>query len=237
MNKDFFYKILLRVIKKIIPEKKQFTMRGALSRCVSRGMHIETVIDIGASDGRWSQACMDFYPNANYLLVEANNYHEERLKKKEKSLHNLGYIIAAAGEKEGTIYFDNSDPFGGLASESKIEGSVEVPVISIDQEVSRRMLKAPYLLKLDTHGFEVPILKGAEEVIKGANLIIIESYNFPVTESSLKYYELCQFMSDIGFFPIEIADLMLRGYDGALWQMDTFFAPSSSSEFKYTKFL
>ena len=44
-------------------------------------------------------------------------------------------------------------------------------------------------------------------------------------------------MSDIGFFPIEIADLMLRGYDGALWQMDTFFAPSSSSEFKYTKFL
>lgn len=237
MNINLFHKIFLRVISKIIPDKKQLTMRGALSRSVSRGTHIETVIDIGASDGRWSQACMEFYPNANYLLIEANNYHEEKLKDKANDLHNLDYTMAAAGEKEGLIYFDNSDPFGGLASEIKLEQSVEVPVISIDQEVSRRKLKAPYLLKLDTHGFEVPILKGAEEVIKGANLIIIESYNFPVTESSLKYYELCQFMSDIGFFPIEIVDLMLREYDGALWQMDTFFAPSSSSEFKYTKFL
>lgn len=211
-------------------------MRGALSRCVSRNTHVKTVIDIGASDGRWSQRCMEFYPNAHYLLVEANKFHEEKLKDKENTLHNLEYVLAAAGEEDGVIYFDNSDPFGGLASETEIEGSIEVPVISIDQEVSRRMLKAPYLLKLDTHGFEIPILKGAQEVIKGASLIIIESYNFQVSESSLKYYELCQYMTELGFSPVEIVDLMLRDYDGALWQMDTFFAPSSSSEFKYKKY-
>jgi FkbM family methyltransferase len=38
------------------------------------------VIDIGASDGRWSGVCAKHYPDAHYLLIEAQDLHEEALK-------------------------------------------------------------------------------------------------------------------------------------------------------------
>jgi FkbM family methyltransferase len=54
-----------------------------------------------------------------------------------------------------------------VASETKLDQNcIEVPVVSIDSELERRKLDGPYLLKLDIHGFEVPILKGAIETLK-----------------------------------------------------------------------
>ncbi len=35
------------------------------------------------------------------------------------------------------------------------------PAITIDDAVAHHGLVGPYLLKLDTHGFEVPIIEGA----------------------------------------------------------------------------
>ena len=52
------------------------TMRGAIRALAQRGYQINTVIDIGASDGRWSEDAMEFFPKAQYLLVEAQGFHE-----------------------------------------------------------------------------------------------------------------------------------------------------------------
>ena len=40
----------------------------------------------------------------------------------------------------------------------------------LDKEIQKRKLRPPYLLKLDTHGFEIPILEGAKEIISKAEL-------------------------------------------------------------------
>ena len=52
----------------------------ALWRVASRDLEIGTVIDIGASDGRWSEVCAKHYPDAHYLLIEAQDPHEAALK-------------------------------------------------------------------------------------------------------------------------------------------------------------
>jgi hypothetical protein len=39
-------------------------------------------------------------------------------------------------------------------------------VTTVDIEVAQRALLGPYLIKLDAHGFEVPILIGAQEALK-----------------------------------------------------------------------
>lgn len=36
----------------------ELTMEGALQRCTKRGLTVNSVIDVGASDGRWSRMCM-----------------------------------------------------------------------------------------------------------------------------------------------------------------------------------
>jgi FkbM family methyltransferase len=218
--------------KTILTTKNKFSMEEGFKRCLSRGLKIATVIDVGASDGRWSERLMKFYPDANYLLIEAQQGHLEGLKACKERNPKLDFVLAAAGRAEGKIYFDHNNLFGGLASDTPLDGNcIEVPVISVDEEVKKRKLQGPYLLKLDTHGYEIPILEGAKEMIQAAELVIIEVYNFQLTTDSLKFWEMCSYMEKLGFYPVELVDPMLRKHDEAFWQMDLFFIPSKSPIF------
>ncbi len=218
--------------KTIHAPKNKFSMEEGFKRCLKRGIKINTVIDIGASDGRWTEVCMKYYPDANYLLVEAQQDHLAGLNACKDRNSKIDFVLAAAGREEGTIYFENSNLFGGLASEIPLgDNCIKVPVISMDVEIGKRKLNGPYLLKLDTHGFEIPILEGAKEVIQAAELIIIEVYNFQLTSDSLKFWEMCSYMEKLGFSPVELVDLMLRKNDEAFWQMDIFFIRSNSPLF------
>jgi FkbM family methyltransferase len=236
--RKFGYKITKRINKPLVENiSETFTMKKALERCSKRGLNISTVIDVGASNSSWSRDCMKNYPKANYFLVEAQNEHEEGLLKFKNDFIKGDYLIAVAGNKEGKIFFDKSDLFGGIASNKKIdENYSEIPMISLDNEIKKRNLKPPYLLKLDTHGFEVPILEGAKDIIKNAELIIIETYNYKLTNDSLKYFELCVYMEKLGFSTIEMVDFMLREHDNSFWQMDTFFVPSDNKCFNYNEY-
>src|ERR1051326_9091564 len=57
------------------------TLDGALDRLRSRKIDVATVIDVGASDGRWSAELLRVYPRAQYLLIEANGVHEPALRR------------------------------------------------------------------------------------------------------------------------------------------------------------
>ena len=47
------------------------SMAGAVAAMVDRGHTFKTVIDVGASNGIWSEMVMKHYPDASYLLIEA----------------------------------------------------------------------------------------------------------------------------------------------------------------------
>jgi FkbM family methyltransferase len=214
-----------------------FTMEGGLFRCKQRGIVVNSVFDVGASDGRWSEICMRQYPEATYQLIEAQKPHEPKLEA-FKALHpNADFILAAASNTSGEVYFDDSDLMSGLASNEPIgAASKKLKAVAIDDLVRDRNLKPPYLVKLDTHGFEIPILEGARETLKQANLVIIETYNFKLRPGAPMYHEMVAYMASIGFSSIEVVDLMQRKRDGALWQMDTFFIPTTREEFKVVSF-
>jgi len=57
-----------------------FTMEAGLSRARARGIEIGTVIDVGASNGCWTELCLKFYPEAFFYLIEAQSLHEPALR-------------------------------------------------------------------------------------------------------------------------------------------------------------
>jgi FkbM family methyltransferase len=210
------------------------SMEAAIARSKNRGIEIATVIDVGASDGSWSELCLKHYPDAFYLLIEAQQIHEPQLMQFIKKHPKSDYLISAAGNTEGDIYFDAESAVGGLASPTPFEKHcIKVPVTTIDQIIIKKQLKPPYLIKLDTHGYEVPILEGTKDTLTKTNLIIIETYNFKLTQDSFLFYEMCDYMEKRGFLPIDMVDLMQRKHDQSLWQMDLFFLPSTRKEFDY----
>ncbi len=210
----------------------------ALRGLAARGHQIQTVIDVGASNGMWSDIARTVYPQAHYLLIEAQTLHEKALRDYCARHANTAYKIAAAGAKaEGSVYFEDGGPWGGAASESPTDqATLKIPVTSIDHEVLQRKLPAPYLIKLDTHGFEVPILQGAERTLKQAELVVIETYTFRLNDKALRWYEMCDFMRQRGFAPVDFSEPLWRSHDHAFWQMDLFFIPVASEEFQHNAY-
>jgi FkbM family methyltransferase len=210
---------------------------AALDRIVGRGMAINTVIDIGASNGMWSESVLPYFPGARYLLIEAQKTHEKNLQRFTKNRPNMEYVLKAAGEKSGTIFFDDAEAFSGQAvTERDRDDLIEVPVCSIDQEVAARSLPGPYLLKFDVHGFELPILQGAKQTLNDTSLLIMECYNFDIAPDSLLFYDMCRHLHELGFRVADISEPLWRPDDKVLWQMDIFFVRAQRPEFARTTY-
>jgi FkbM family methyltransferase len=203
----------------------------ALRRIAARGIELKTVIDIGASNGAWSEMAMKIFPDARYLLIEAQQVHEAGLKDFTARHTNAQYVLKAGGEKPGSIFFDAADPFAGQARSSAAPGLVEIPVTSVDHEVAERALPGPYLLKFDVHGFELPILRGAERIMAQTNLIVMECYNFKIADDMLLFPDMCLYMQQRGFRVADISEPLWRSRDKAFWQMDFFFVRADRPEF------
>jgi FkbM family methyltransferase len=196
---------------------------------------IKTVLDVGASNGCWSSECVKFYPESNYVLFEPQPVHNEALDLYSKKT-NVTIIKKAVGDNIGVTFFDAAEPFGGALSE--IDGSrmIQVPLTTIDCTIEELKIEGPYLIKLDTHGYERNILEGSFKTLKNTNALIIEVYNYEICKGSFLFWELCEYLSKRGFRPVYIVDILNREYDGSLWQMDVFFTRSEFDCFKYNAY-
>lgn len=200
------------------------------------GISVRTIIDVGASNGSWSARVMPFFDNVRVLLIEANPVHEAGLRRLCAD-GRCEYVLAAAGEKVGEIFFNMNEPLSGKAREELLdENDVRVQATSIDHEIASRRLQGPYLVKLDTHGFEVPILNGAKNTLAEAEVVIIEAYAFQLSPECLKFYDMCRYMAERGFEVFDICEPMWREKDNALWQLDIIFLKKSHPVFKDTSY-
>jgi len=181
---------------------------------------------------------MPYFPDARYLLIEAQEKaHGASLRRFKASHAGVEYELCAAGNREGEIFFDATDPFGGQASETPyLRNNIQVRVRTVDDLVRQHNMPGPYLLKLDTHGFEAAILEGARETMAQAGMLIIEAYNFTLCPGALRFYELCQFLEPRGFRCVDMFDLMIRPGDNALWQMDMVFLRSTHPVFQSSRY-
>jgi FkbM family methyltransferase len=203
-----------------------------LREIANRKHPISTVIDIGASNGSWSLNLLHHYPGAQYLLIEANRVHEPSLLEVCRLRSNFNYILAAAGPESGQVFFDGREPFGGQASVSPSPAHQDcLPMVSVSDAVREHSLSGPFLIKFDTHGFEVPILKGCEPILSQTEIVVMEVYNFKLCNDALLFDEMVALMRGYGFRCVDLFSLMHRPLDGLLWQMDLVFARCDRPEF------
>ena len=214
---------------------------NSLSRICDRGIDIKTVIDVGASDGQWSAKIQErFFTEANFFLIEGYDHWREALERRKASRKNFDYVVSAAGDEVGTIYYcERPDhPTGGHAYHRKIdERYKETTQTTIDFEVQKRELEGPFMVKLDCHGQEREILKGAAKTLEKTELLMVEVYNY-ADRGRMRFHELCEFAEDHGFRCVDLAEphFMEEGYsknaDLSLWAMDLFFVRADRPEFK-----
>jgi FkbM family methyltransferase len=229
--------MIMKSLKILGEDLDVVSLEGALERRQKATPQIGSVIDIGASDGRWSIVCHKYYPQASYFLIEAQQPHRPSLEALKKTMPTMEFVMAAAGDSTGEIYFDASDLLGGIASHQPFENNnIVVPCTTVDAEVSARKLKPPYLLKLDVHGFEIPILNGSAITLANTALIVMEVYNMQFTSENLRFHQMVTEMEARGFRVADLSEPVHRPSDHALFQFDLFFVPKNHSMFNQKGF-
>lgn len=219
------------------PVQMRTTMDKGLEWLAANAIQIGTVLDIGASNGCWTEKCRRFYPDAEYVLYEPQPVHSDALDDYAASRPRIKVVKEAVGATVGQTFFEASSPFGGaLASSGEAEHTIVVGMTTLDRSSEDLNSLGPFLVKLDTHGYELSILSGASKVLSQSAALIIEAYNYKITPEAPLFWELCSFLDERGFRPIDLVDVMHRKRDNSLWQMDLIFLRSDWQGFDYTSY-
>lgn len=145
-----------------------------------------TVVDVGANEGEFALAVKSALPSARIICVEPVLATFERLKNKVAQSHNIDVINAALGEENGSLeIYDYHDRNGSshaslyanvlteLHKASEIRTDI-VPVRKLDDIATGANLGDISLLKIDTEGHELAVLRGALALIRQQRLGMIQ---------------------------------------------------------------
>ena len=185
--------------------KNNETMR--LEEVKNLGINPNAILDIGAHTGQFYGWAKKVWPQSVIWMVESNEIHEGTLKNLTRN-NNDEYLIAALGDegREVTFYTRSDKPH--TEGNSYYQESNWWDIQHLIQENTMTLQKLDdifdddsvfELIKLDTQGSELDILKGGENLCKRASIIVLEVSYVEYNKGAPSSDEILDFMNDFGF--------------------------------------
>lgn len=176
----------------------------------AKRLDVATVFDVGVSGG--TPELYAAFPSSYYVLVEPLR---ENVPHLDAILERYAgeYVLAAAGARSGTATVNVEPRRHGMSSmlersEQTATGDHverrEVPVTTLDQIAAARRLRKPYGVKIDTEGFELEVVCGAEQVLRDAVFVITEVSTRKRFEGGYRSIDLIEEMRRHGFVPFDL---------------------------------
>lgn len=104
----------------------------------------------------------------------------------------------------------------------EVVGTSEVEVRTIDYLISNGLLPKPHILKIDTQGFELPVLQGSLSVLEHIVSIQLETQFKPMYKGQALFPEIKEFLEKHGFI---LRQLLVSGpYEGEFLEADAYFS-------------
>lgn len=192
-----------------------------------RGFLPKTIIDVGAYTGGWTSRVIDYYPNAKFIMCEAQPEKEDFLKKiKAKYPDQIDYHMGLLGsaEKENVPYYLMETGSSVLEENTDYDREItQLPMHTLDNIIRSKSLAQPCFLKLDVQGYEIEVLKGAQELLSKVDIILLEVSILEYNKGAPLIADILAFMNSSGFSVFDITDLKRTSGEHALFQADIFF--------------
>ena len=203
----------------------------------SLGFSATCIYDIGASNGCWTKAIAQAFPNAEFHLFEpladAFEPYQRGLAEITQSqiecrIHSFALGEVCKVDEIGVTV----DPSGSsLLVEHTSEyfpSSVHVQVLTLDEAITRFSLPFPQLIKMDTQGYELKILQGASKALEHVELIILESWlSRGYGAETPLLFEIAAWLAERKFFLLDFSGVY-RDDKGILIAQDCIFAKEPS---------
>lgn len=232
--KSSTYQSLLTSSQKQTGKSRTSEMLRSLERLKKIGIVPETIIDVGAAKGHWFQGAREVFPNVKGILVEPLAEQLEEMDPSLKMDENIKIINAVAGDTDSFVDFVLTDDLDGSGVYSADQGEVKrLPQIRLDQT---QPSQGAIILKLDTHGYEFPILDGAQNILDSIEAVVVEIYGFYVSPTAPLFHELSAKMMSLGYRFYDIVEVVRRTEDGAFWQADAVYVKDSHPVFQNNRY-
>lgn len=162
------------------------------------------IVDVGANTGQFAVAMVkagvdgvSFEPGPPTCTKL-----KERIAEQGKERGSVRAVCAAVGAKNGSIFFDmpkKAQSTSFRKSDVATKDSVEVPVTTLDNEVSDG--QSILLLKTDTQGFEMDVLSGAKRLLqnKVPRLLLVELSHYLLTKAGSSPVQVMELIAQYGY--------------------------------------
>ena len=213
MNKETYFKHIIN--KSIIVNSNNTPddtlMFNRLLKLKQKGYYPDTILDIGAYHGIWTNNMKKIYNDSKFYLFEAINYDElNRFLNTDINVYNVllndkienvnWYEMKNTGDsmfKEKTSAFINCNPI--------IRQSIDLNTHILQNNILQDSKNI--FIKIDCQGAEIPILKGASNILNKTDFIMLEIPFFGCyNEGVPNYLEHIIFMNNIGFIPYDMLE-------------------------------
>lgn len=136
-----------------------------------------------------------------------------------RSLPDVHVWNCGVGDQDGVQLFHESDKsvmssllMPGEACRDGVTRSYEVDVVSIDQFAVRNEIAFIHVLKSDTQGFDLEVLKGAHQLIKlqRIGLLYFEVNFCELYQGQPKVHEMFEFLENNGYSFVSFYEMKFR---------------------------
>lgn len=199
---------------------------------------VKTVFDVGANEGQFGNMLRQLGYGNKIISFEPLSKAWNNLK--ENSKNDAAWIVAkraALGNQEGTIEInvsENSQSSSILAMEKSHKSAApQSEYVSVEQteittldkfiELNNEVLSESMMLKIDTQGYEMNVLMGAERVLEKIKIVELELSFIELYTGQQLYKEMVEHMEKRQFVLWSVFPVFCDKDTGRMLQADAIF--------------
>lgn len=203
----------------------------ALRRLKDGGYSPDFVVDVGASDGIWSESVNSLFPAARFILAEALASQYERAGKRNAANRFANFELAeiAISNKPGKASLHvSSDLYNSsllhVGEAGKLAKTISIDVTTLDELAISRKIAGRGILKVNVQFAEHLVIEGGRNLIANQiDAIVLELTLQRAIPEAKTFDEMIVLMSHLGFRYFDDAGEWRDPRTGLLEQKDVLF--------------
>jgi FkbM family methyltransferase len=211
-----------------IPSMRHLDMPKRLRHLSMLGMEPKVIFDIGAAQGKWTRLAASIWPHARIIGFEPNRVNVTHLEQTRHDLRQFEYIPCFLGTRRGVIQYEykgnQTSLYGAPASDGPRDTA---DMLVLDELIAENRIPPPDFLKLDVQGYELEVLRGGDEAMKGCDAILLEVSFYRDHPSMPTVHDVIEFMAARSFRWFDVMGILRQPENDMLWQLDLHFLKST----------
>jgi FkbM family methyltransferase len=173
------------------------------------GSDIRTMVDVGANEGQTARDWIEHFPNAAVWAFEPHAASFARLSQLSAASTRIKAFQLALSDATGAgeLHTNQHSTLGSLLPirdsfpYGKPTGSEPITTERLDNFVAQNAVGTIDVLKLDTQGFELRVLRGAGSLLErgGVRALLVEVNFEPIYEGQAAAADILTLLDDAGF--------------------------------------